>query len=67
MIFQLSYKKRASKNDGQRRGMEERKNREKTPLNEQLKNNLMFVHCLFQFETSKLICSFVKKIKNNSF
>ncbi len=61
MIFQLSHKKRASKNDGQRRGMEERKNGEKTPFNEQLKNNLMFVDCLFQLETSKLFCSFVKK------
>jgi hypothetical protein len=41
--------------------MEERKNGEKTPFNEQLKNNLMLVHCLFQLETSKLFCSFVKK------
>ena len=60
MIFQLSHKNAPLKND--RRGkIEERKNEEKTPLNEQLKNNLMFVHCLFQFETSKLFCSFVKK------
>ena len=61
MIFQLSHKNAPLKNDGERREMEERKNGEKTPFNEQLKNNLMFVHCLFQFETSKLICSFVKK------
>ena len=55
MIFQLSYKKRASKNDGQRRGMKERKNREKTPLNEQLKTNIMFVHCLFLLATFKIL------------
>ena len=36
----------------------EHEKRKKTPLNEQLKNNLMFVHCLFQLETSKLFCSF---------
>ncbi len=46
-VFKYFRKKNApSKNDRQGE-MEERKNGEKTPLNEQLKTNKMLVHCSF--------------------
>ena len=46
-VFKYFRKKNApSKNDRQEK-IEERKNGEKTPLNEQLKTNKMLVHCSF--------------------
>jgi hypothetical protein len=56
MFSNISERKmRLQKMIDEKKLKKEHEKRKKTPLNEQLKTNIMFVHCLFLLATFKIL------------